>query len=175
YLAGGNGAAGVTTGGGGGATALAASAALSAAIGAAGAWIVLGLMLVVGLLLYFNMTIGDLVAAWLQRREERAELAQIESRRAADPRARPEPAPLAVAPGQRGLLGRMRTAFGVGGDSDEEPLILRRARPPESAAVPAARPREVPFAIGEVEPAQAIPVTVAELENEETAHLAEVE
>ncbi|HEY8771909.1 MAG TPA: DNA translocase FtsK 4TM domain-containing protein [Candidatus Limnocylindria bacterium] len=175
HLAGGNGAAGVTSGDGGGAIGFAASAALTGAIGAAGAWIVLGLMLVVGLLLYFNMTVGDLVAAWLQRRDERAELADIESRRAADPRARPEPAPAAVAPGQRGLLDRMRTAFGGGGDAEEEPLILRRARPPEPAVAPAARPRDVPFPIGEVEPAQAIPVTVDELESEETAHLAEVE
>jgi S-DNA-T family DNA segregation ATPase FtsK/SpoIIIE len=175
HLAGGNGAAGVTSGDGGGAIGFAASAALSDAIGAAGAWIVLGLMLVVGLLLYFNMTVGDLVAAWLQRRDERAELAEIESRRAADPRARPEPAPAVVAPGQRGLLDRMRTALGGGGDAEEEPLILRRSRPPEPAVAPAARPRDVPFPIGEVEPALAIPVTVDELESEETAHLAEVE
>src|SRR4029079_11224290 len=67
HLAGGNGATGVTSGDGGGAIGFAASAALSGAIGAAGAWIVLGLLLVVGLLLYFNMTVGDLVAAWLQR------------------------------------------------------------------------------------------------------------
>jgi S-DNA-T family DNA segregation ATPase FtsK/SpoIIIE len=175
HLAGGNGAAGVTSGDGGGAIGFAASAALSGAIGAAGAWNVHGLMLVVGLLLYFNMTVGDLVAAWLQRRDERAELAEIESRRAVDPRARPEPAAATVAPGQRGLLDRMRNALGGGGEAEEEPLILRRARPPEAPVAPAARPRDVPFPIGEVEPAQAIPVTVEELESEETAHLAEVE
>jgi S-DNA-T family DNA segregation ATPase FtsK/SpoIIIE len=175
HLAGGNGSAGVASGDGGGAIGFAASAALSGAIGAAGAWIVLGLMLVVGLLLYFNMTIGDLVAAWLQRRDERAELAEIEARRAVDPRTRPEPAPAAAAPGQRGLLDRMRSALGGGGAAEEEPLILRRTRPPEASAAPPARPRDVPFPIGEIEPAQAIPVTVDELESEETAHLAEVE
>jgi DNA segregation ATPase FtsK/SpoIIIE, S-DNA-T family len=175
HLAGGNGSAGVATGDGGGAIGFAASAALSGAIGAAGAWIVLGLMLVVGLLLYFNMTVGDLVAAWLQRRDDRAELADLEARRvAAEARSRPEAAPTHVTPAQRGLLDRMRNAFGGGADADEEPLILRRARSPE-APVPPPRQREVPFPIGEVEPAQAIPVTVDELESEETAHLAEVE
>jgi DNA segregation ATPase FtsK/SpoIIIE, S-DNA-T family len=175
HLAAGSGADGVATGDGGGAIGFAASAALSSAIGSAGAWVVLGLMLVVGLLLYFNMTIGDLVAAWLQRRDERAELAELEARRgAADSRARGEPAVADVAPGRRGLLDRMRTALG-GTEGEDEPLIVRRARPPESAAAPAARQREVPFPIGEVEPAQAIPVTVDELESEETAHLAEVE
>jgi S-DNA-T family DNA segregation ATPase FtsK/SpoIIIE len=173
HLTGGNGGSGVDRGEGGGVIGFAASAALSGAIGAAGAWIVLGLMLVVGLLLYFNMTVGDLVAAWLQRRDERAELAALEARRAADPRARPEPA-AAPAPTGRGLLDRMRTAFGGGADAEDEPLIVRRTRPPETAP-PAPRPRDVPFPIGEVEPAQAVPVTVDELEHEETAHLAEVE
>jgi S-DNA-T family DNA segregation ATPase FtsK/SpoIIIE len=132
---------------------------------------------VVGLLLYFNMTVGDLVAAWLQRRDERAELAEIEARRTAtDPRARAEPIPAPGGPGQRGLFDRMRNALGGGGGAEDEPLIVRRARAPESAAPgPMPRPRDVPFPIGEVEPVQAVPVTVDELESEETAHLAEVE
>jgi DNA segregation ATPase FtsK/SpoIIIE, S-DNA-T family len=177
HLAGGNGATGVSTGDGGGAIGFAASAALSSAIGVAGAWIVLGLMVVVGILLYFNMTVGDLVAAWLRRRDERAELAEIEARRSgSEPRARPEPAGATVPSAQRGLLDRMRSALGGGADADEEPLILRRARPPEAAvSLPVPRPRDVPFPIGEVEPVQAVPVTVDELESEETAHLAEVE
>jgi len=174
HLAGGNGADGVTSGDGGGAIGFAASSVLSGAIGAAGAWIVLGLMLVVGLLLYFNMTVGDLVAAWLQRRDERAELAALEARRGAgDARLRPEPAAAVAVPGGRGLLDRMRNALGGGAEADDEPLIVRRARPPETVAPP--RPRDVPFPIGEVEPVQAVPVTVDELESEETAHLAEVE
>jgi len=175
HLTGGNGAEGVNRGEGGGAIGFAASAALSGAIGAAGAWVVLGLMLVVGLLLYFNMTVGDLVAAWLQRRDERAELADLEARRAAaDPRTRTEPVPVTATSGGGGLLVRMRNALGGGADTEDEPLILRRARPPETAA-PALRTSDVPFPIGEVEPAQAVAVTVDELESEETAHLAEVE
>lgn len=81
HLIGGNGADGVKTGDGGGEVGYVASALVSGAIGSAGAWVVLALLLVVGLLLYFNMTVGDLVAAWLRRREERAELAAIEARR----------------------------------------------------------------------------------------------
>jgi S-DNA-T family DNA segregation ATPase FtsK/SpoIIIE len=177
HLASGNGPDGVARGDGGGAIGFAASAALSSAIGAAGAWTVLGLMVVVGLLLYFNMTIGDLVAAWLRRRDERTELAEVEARRsAADLRSRAEPAVATASPGQRGLLDRMRSAFGGGAEAEDAPLILRRARPAEGSAVAAApRPRDVPFPIGEVEPAQAMPITVDELESEETAHLAEVE
>jgi S-DNA-T family DNA segregation ATPase FtsK/SpoIIIE len=175
HLTGGNGAEGVNRGEGGGAIGFVASAALTGAIGAAGAWIVLGLLLVVGLLLYFNMTVGDLVAGWLQRRDERVELAELEARRAgADQRLRPEPVAAAAAPGGRGLLDRMRSALGGGADAEDEPLILRRARPPEGIA-PAPRARDVPFPIGEVEPLEAVPVTVDELESEETAHLAEVE
>ena len=175
HLTGGNGPEGVNRGEGGGAIGFAASAALSGAIGAAGAWIVLGLMLVVGLLLYFNMTVGDLVAAWLRRRDERVELAELEARRAsADPRVRPESAAATAAPGGRGLLDRMRTALGGGAEPDDEPLILRRARPAEGT-VPVPRAHDVPFPIGEIEPLEAVPVTVDELESEETAHLAEVE
>ena len=59
------------------------------------AWIVLSLLFVVGLLLYFNMTVGDVVAAWLQRRDDRAELAELEARRAAR-RSRTEPIPVPV-------------------------------------------------------------------------------
>ena len=57
-----------------------------------GAWIVLILLFVVGLLLYFNMTVGDVVAAWLQRRDDRDELAAAEARQAAR-RSRTEPIP----------------------------------------------------------------------------------
>ena len=175
HLAGGDGEAGVARGDGGGAIGYAASAALSSAIGAAGAWTVLGLLLVVGLLLYFNMTVGDLVAAWLRRRDERAELAAIEARQAAaDRRGRVEPMP-AKAP--RGLMDRMRSALGGGADADEPPLILRRARPSVSGAPAAVRPRDVPLPVGGESPAIAPgqPLTVEELESEETAHLAEVE
>lgn len=174
HLIGGNGADGVKTGDGGGEVGYVASALVSGAIGSAGAWVVLALLLVVGLLLYFNMTVGDLVAAWLRRREERAELAAIEARRGSGERhARPEPA-VATTPEGRGLLDRVRSALGSGADADDQPLILRRSRPPESAAVPS-RQREVPVPIAESEAPLAVPITVDELESEETAHLAEVE
>ena len=137
----------MSTGDGGGAIGFAASAAISGAIGAAGAWVVLGLLLVVGLLLYFNMTVGDLVAAWLRRREERAELAEIEARRATDRRGRLEPVAPVPVPESRGLLDRMRSAFGGGGETDEPPLILRRARPPEGAVTAPARAHDIPIPI----------------------------
>ena len=174
HLAGGDGAAGVERGDGGGLIGFAASAALSSAIGTAGAWIVLVLLLVVGLLLYFNMTVGDLVAAWLRRRDERAELAAIEARQAAG-RGRPEtPAP---APEPRSLMARMRAALGGTGEADEPPLILRRSRPEAASSVAVARPREVALPIAaDASPAPpGQPVTDEELESEETAHLAEVE
>ena len=178
HLAGGNGADGVSTGDGGGAIGFAASAALTGAIGAAGAWVVLVLLLVVGLLLYFNMTVGDVVAAWLRRREERAELAEMEAKRsAAAARSRTvEVAPTPAATESRGLLARVRSAFATTTDADEEaPLILRRARPPETTTAVAPRPRDVAVPIAESVPQAAVALTVAELESEETAHLAEVE
>ncbi len=177
HLAGGNGPDGVSTGDGGGAIGFAASAAISSAIGAAGAWIVLGLLLVVGLLLYFNMTVGDVVAAWLRRRDERAELAELEAKRGAatERRGRAEPLAPVPVPESRGLLDRMRSAFGGGGETDEAPLILRRARPPEGAVTAPARAHDIPIPIAEADPSQAVALTVAELESEETAHLAEVE
>jgi S-DNA-T family DNA segregation ATPase FtsK/SpoIIIE len=175
HLIGGNGAGGVKAGDGGGEIGFVASALISGAIGSAGAWLVLGLLLVVGLLLYFNMTVGDLVAAWLRRREERAELEAIEARRGSgERRGRPEPVAAAVVPGSRGLLDRVRSAFGPSTDADEAPLILRRSRPPE-APTPPARARDLPVPIAEGEAAMAVPITVDELESEETAHLAEVE
>jgi DNA segregation ATPase FtsK/SpoIIIE, S-DNA-T family len=174
HLAGGNGAEGIDRGDGGGAIGFAVSAGLNSAIGAAGAWIVLSLLFVVGMLLYFNMTVGDLVAAWLRRREERQELELIEARRAAgsDRHGRPEVA--AAAPAPPGLLDRVRSAFGSG-SGDDQPLILRRNRTPE---LPPAPPREraaVAIAEPEAPPASAVALTVEELESEETAHLAEVE
>ncbi len=174
HLAGGNGAEGVGRGDGGGEIGYLASAAFSGAIGVAGAYVVLGLLLVVGLLLYFNMTVGDLVAAWLRRREERAELAAIEARRGGtERRGRPEPV-AAPAPEGRGLLDRVRSALGSGTDTDEAPLILRRSRPPEGSAAPP-RPQSLPLPIVDGESQLALPITVEELESEETAHLAEVE
>ncbi len=180
HLAAGGGEELVTQEEGGGAIGFAVSAFLEGAIGPAGAWVVLAFFFVVGLLLYFNMTVGDLVAAWLQRREERAELAEIEARRAAaaERRARPEaPPPPAPEPHARGLLGRVRDALS-GGDDDDEPVIVRRARPELAPAVtPPRKPAPGPMAQlpapdtdggGEADEA------AAELEGTEAQHLAQV-
>jgi S-DNA-T family DNA segregation ATPase FtsK/SpoIIIE len=174
----------VDQGEGGGILGYGVSSLVTAAVGSAGAWIVLVIFFVVGLLLYFNMTIGDLVAAYLQRREERAELAEAEARRAAAQRGRrPEPAAPApaVEPEGRGLLGRVRDAL-AGGEQDEPPLIVRRARPEAAAAAGAATARAThrePLAIGEPEgEASGAPgdgsFSEADLESTEEAHLAEV-
>lgn len=174
HLLGGNGAEGVERGDGGGAVGLAVSATMTGAIGAPGAWIILGVLLVVGLLLYFNMTVGDLIAAWLRRRDEREELAAIEERRAAtDQRGRSAP-PGPPAAESKGLLDRVRSVLVGGGADEDAPLILRRSRPAETGA--AVRARETGTSVAA--PTAADPgaqLTVEGLETEETAHIAEVE
>jgi len=175
HLVGGDGNAGVDRGDGGGAIGYAVSAALNGAIGTAGAWAVLGLGLLVGLLLYFNMTVGDLAAAWLSRRDERAELAEREARRAPERSARPEKVVPAATAGPRGVIDRVRTALG-GASDDEQPLILRRSRPNEGVSAVPVRPRDSGTGIVPEEmaaPAEAL--TAEELETGESAHLAEVE
>jgi S-DNA-T family DNA segregation ATPase FtsK/SpoIIIE len=183
HLAVGGGIRMVDRGEGGGIIGYGVSAVLRGAIGPVGAWVVLGLLFVVGMLLYFNMTVGDLVAGWLQRREARDELAAAEARQAARSRPAREPIPVAPAPepAGRGLLDRVRSALGSSDDDDQPPLIVRRARPepgsgaggtaaavaPAGAAVQAALPIPLPEA-----PA-AVPGEHA-LEDEEVAHLAEV-
>ena len=123
------------------------SALLTGAVGIAGAWIVLGLLVVVGLLLYFNMTIGDLVAA-LPRRARRAPRARGRggdagrrppARGAAARGAATEPA---AADARPGLIDRMRDrlAGGTGEMEDEPPVIVRRERPAPGATNGAARP-----------------------------------
>ncbi len=130
---------------GGGAIGYGVSRALTALLGIAGAWAILALLLVVGLLLYFNMTVGDLVAAYLQEREERA-AAEGPRRTAAvaAPSGRHgEPEVRAPAEPERpGLLGRMREAI-MGPEEEEPPLIVRRQRPAdphEKAEAAAPRP-----------------------------------
>ena len=137
HLAVGGGADAVAAGEGGGAFGFAVSGLLSGAVGSAGAWIVLVLLAVVGLLLYFNMTIGDLVAAYLAGRDERQEQDAEAARRAAkrprsaEARAR---ADVAVdAETRPGLIDRMRDRLAGGDDvEDESPVILRRERPAPS-------------------------------------------
>ena len=167
----------VATGQGGGAIGFAVSALLTSALGIAGGWVVLALLAVVGLLLYFNMTIGDLVAAYLADRDERREREAEEARRAAarrsrtaEGRARGDEAPGPV--GRPGLLDRMRERLAGGGDLDEEPPVIVRRERPVSGGVPQLT-RATPVPIVPDEPADAAPATVAELEQTEDAHLAE--
>ena len=167
----------VDTGQGGGAIGFAVSALLKGALGTAGAWVVLVLMVVVGLLLYFNMTIGDLVAAYLAGRDERQEREADDARRAAGRRPRgedargrqPEPDQAEARPG---LIDRMRDRLAGSGEMDEEPpVILRRERPVPSAATGAAR-TPTPVLASPEDELRPHPVT-AELEHTEEAHLAE--
>ena len=164
----------VETGQGGGAIGFGVSAILTGAVGTAGAWVVLVLMTGVGLLLYFNMTIGDLVAAYLAGRDERREQEAEDARRAAgrrpragDARDRPEvPVEAAARPG---LIDRVRDRLAGSGELDEEPpVILRRERAGPSAMAPGKAAVSIPV---ENEP-RPLAVT-AELESTEEAHLAE--
>jgi S-DNA-T family DNA segregation ATPase FtsK/SpoIIIE len=172
HLAVGGGSDPVATGQGGGAIGFGVSALLTGAVGFAGAWVVLGLLAGVGLLLYFNMTIGDLVAAYLAERDERHEREADDARRAAarrprgaDARAQAESA--ATGPG---LIDRMRDRLAGGTDVEEEPpVIVRRERPGPSSATAVPRPVAVPIEADEL----GTSVAIAELEDTEEAHLAE--
>jgi S-DNA-T family DNA segregation ATPase FtsK/SpoIIIE len=182
----------VKLGDGGGIIGYGISWVLTRAIGDAGAWIVLALLFTVGMLLYFNMTVGDLIAAWLRRREERTELAEAEARQAAKARPRQEPIPVTPPePVTRGILDRVRGAFGGGADDDEPPVIVRRARPEAapstsgggSAATltaPAVAPPVPAVASGVATPIPVADGTAAAaihadaLEDEEDVHLAEM-
>ncbi len=164
----------VSAGDGGGLIGFGVSGALVGALGAVGAWIVLVLLLVVGLLLYFNMTVGDVVAAWLQRRDEARELAEIEARRQRTGRGRrtttPEPEPLTE--GRPGLIDRMRGALAGGDDGheDEPPLILRRQRPETNGSPRPSRPTPIPV-VPQAEEDVAADELAARLEDTERAHL----
>ena len=170
----------VAAGEGGGALGFAVSALLASAVGNAGAWVVLVLLAVVGLLLYFNMTIGDLVAAYLAGRDERqAEEAEAARRaakrpRTADARVGREPAPEPA--GRPGLIDRMRDRLAGGADEDEPPVILRRERPaPSTNGTP--RAAVAPPGVLEAVPGNGdapAPGAADELDPEEAAHLAEV-
>jgi len=182
HLAVGGGAAAVETGQGGGVLGLAMSSVISTAVGGAGAWIVLVLLAVVGLLLYFNMTIGDLVAGYLADRDERLAREAEAARRAAGRRPRAVPEPPGVASTEMearpGLIDRMRDRLAGGHDADEEPpLIVRRERPTTNGtdrARPSA-PVPVPQAPDmDVEDPERVAIPSSEeLEHEEVAHLAE--
>ena len=166
----------VNLGEGGGIIGFGVASAVSAAVGPAGAWIVLVIFFVVGLLLYFNMTIGDLVAAYLHGREERAEEAEAEARRAQRGRRPEQVPPSEPQPEGRGILGRVRDALGVG-EQEEPPVILRRSRPDGgvAAAAPRAVPREpLPVEDGSGEDGSPGSISVEALETTEEQHLAAV-
>ncbi len=179
HLSVGGGAEAIDTGQGGGAIGFGVSALLLGAVGNAGAWIVLVLLAGVGLLLYFNMTVGDLIAAYLAGRDERREIAAEESRRtatrrgrSADQRSRDEPA--ASGEPSPGLIDRMRDRLAGGHDADDEPpVIVRRERPaPSNGAARPQVPTPVAVAVPDM-PDVPHPVT-EELEHTEEAHLAVV-
>jgi S-DNA-T family DNA segregation ATPase FtsK/SpoIIIE len=178
HVAVGGGADAVSTGQGGGVIGLAVSALLTSALGIAGAWVVLGLLAAVGLLLYFNLTIGDLVAGYLAQRDDQRERNADEARRAAarrprgaEARGRPEAAPEATA--RPGLIDRMRDRLAGAGDlEDEAPVIVRRERPAPGAAAIGIPRAATPVPITPDDD-QGTPATIAELEGTEEAHLAE--
>jgi S-DNA-T family DNA segregation ATPase FtsK/SpoIIIE len=124
----------IDRGEGGGVLGLGVSSVLTTALGPVGAWVLLFLMAVVGLLLYFNMTIGDLIAAYLAGRDERRDAEADAARRAAkrprvdEARGRPDPAVEREA--RPGLIDRMRDRLAGSTDGeDEPPVIVRRERP----------------------------------------------
>ncbi|MGZ8475890.1 MAG: DNA translocase FtsK 4TM domain-containing protein [Candidatus Limnocylindria bacterium] len=168
----------VPTGEGGGVIGLAVSGLLSGALGSAGAWVVLALLVGVGLLLYFNMTIGDLVAGYLARRDEQREIEAQEARRAAARRPRTDVAlEVEPDPGRPSLIDRMRDRLAGGGEPDEEPpLILRRARAALSVSggSPATKPLPSPAQLP-LDGNGAVVAATAELEHTEEAHLSEAD
>jgi DNA segregation ATPase FtsK/SpoIIIE, S-DNA-T family len=189
HLAVGGGAKAVEQGEGGGMIGYGVTWVLVNAIGEVGAWVVLILLFVVGMLLYFNMTVGDVVAAWLQRREDREELAAAEARQAAR-RSRTEPIPVVPleTTAKVGLMERVRTAFGGGDDEDAPPLIVRRQRAEgPSPTIDGGEPRVPPAipigpvteavgnaAVGTAMATGVAAVSVEALESEEEQHLAAV-
>jgi DNA segregation ATPase FtsK/SpoIIIE, S-DNA-T family len=180
HLAVGGGPDAVAAGQGGGAIGFGVSAVLIGAVGIAGAWILLGLLAVVGLLLYFNMTIGDLVAAYLAERDEVLQREAEDARRAAGRRPRGDVQtarqPSAEAAQARaGLLDRVRDRLsGMGGDEDMDapPVIVRRERPaPGSNGGAPARSVPLPVVPAETEPVG--PAAETELASTAEEHLAE--
>ncbi len=179
HLAVGGGAEAVDRGEGGGVIGFAVSGAMTGAVGPVGAWVVLALLTVVGLLLYFNMTIGDVVAAYLRRREDRMELQQAEARRAETAARRVRGSGAEEVPpveeSRAGLLERMRGAFRVGSEQEEPPLILRRQRP-ERNGNGGAKSVAVAVPAGRASAAAALGVDLEpdELAPDEERHLADV-
>ncbi len=179
----GGGAEAIESGQGGGAIGFGVSALLEGAVGEVGAWVVLVLLAIVGLLLYFNMTIGDLIAAYLADRDERLDREAAEARRAAARRPRGESGraePVPVTEARAGLIDRVRDRLSGAHDLDDEaPVIVRRERPATNGNGRSRAPVATPPA------AAAVPIGIeapeggdvhsasTDLEHEEEAHLAE--
>jgi S-DNA-T family DNA segregation ATPase FtsK/SpoIIIE len=188
HLAHGGGQDAVAGGEGGGAIGFGVSALVTGAVGTAGAWIVLVLFAIVGLLLYFNMTIGDLVAAYLANRDDRIEREADEARRAGrGRRAAPASQERAATPDaepRAGLIDRMRDRLAGGHDLDDEPpVIVRRERPASTngngasrAAIPPAVTATAAIPVGSeatADEVEADRLGVQDLEQDEEARLAE--
>ena len=171
----------IEIGEGGGAIGFGVSALLTAAVGSVGAWIVLALLAVVGLLLYFNMTVGDLVAGYLAERDERIDRETADARRAAARKPRPagettRGEAAAAADERPGIIDRVRDRLSGGHDLDEEPpLIVRRERPATNGngkARAMAPPPPVAPPPDEGATQGVAPPSIDDLEHEEQAHLA---
>jgi DNA segregation ATPase FtsK/SpoIIIE, S-DNA-T family len=176
HLVGGSAPDAIATGEGGGLLGAGVSGLLTGAIGVLGAWVVLVLLSIVGLLLYFNMTVGDLVAAYLADRDARREAAYEAARRAAARRPRAaDTTEHAFTETRASLLDRMRDRLAGGhpDGEDEAPVIVRRERPASGANGPP-RPTPIPV-VPDEQPAEAEGATTDdELEQTEEAHLAAV-
>jgi S-DNA-T family DNA segregation ATPase FtsK/SpoIIIE len=169
----------IASGQGGGAIGFGVSVVISAAVGTVGAWVFLVLLALVGLLLYFNMTIGDLVASYLAERDERREQDAEAARRGAGRRPRSTDgadAATAAAATRPGLIDRVRDRLGGTPDiEDEPPVIVRRERPSPATNGNTAPRAALPVGPAPIpEPDGDTPQPSAELEETEEAHLAEV-
>jgi S-DNA-T family DNA segregation ATPase FtsK/SpoIIIE len=166
----------IDRGEGGGVLGMGVSAVLEAALGTAGAWIVLFLMAIVGLLLYFNMTIGDLIAAYLAGRDDRrdaeAEAARRGAKRPRTDEARGRAEPATERETRPGLIDRVRDRLSGGTDADDEPPVIVRRERPAPAANGSPRPAAAPQApVAAPEPMDGDDA----LASEEEAHLAAAE
>jgi DNA segregation ATPase FtsK/SpoIIIE, S-DNA-T family len=140
----------VPQGDGGGIVGSVVDAPLIVLLGSVGGAVILFLLLAVGFLLFFNMTIGDLFAAWSRSREE-------------------------AGPAATAAAASTRTATGPGVSSplrppppEEPPVIVRRQRI-EPSASPAAALQSAPVAVLDDEE-----LAEDDLASSEVAHLAEV-
>jgi S-DNA-T family DNA segregation ATPase FtsK/SpoIIIE len=174
HLAVGGGSEAIGTGEGGGVIGYGVSAVLVGALGEAGAWVVLGLLVIVGLLLYFNMTIGDLVASYLADRDDsRAKAAPAKRDNGRAPE-RERGTPTAATATGPGLMDRVRGRLGgTEADDEEPPVILRRDRGATASGGQSPRPVVAPSPVA-VAIAPEEEAVAAQLEEGEEAHLAEV-